>query len=91
MVTSYHSTRNKGIQAGAREAVLTGIASDGGLFVRPDLGTEKADLDRILNQSYQENAAYILGLLLPDYTEEELKQAGGPPTPAHLPTKPSRL
>lgn len=75
MVTSYHSTRNKGIQAGAREAVLTGIASDGGLFVRPDLGTEKADLDRILNQSYQENAAYILGLLLPDYTEEELKQA----------------
>ena len=27
MVTSYHSTRNKGIQAGAREAVLTGIAS----------------------------------------------------------------
>ena len=75
MVTSYHSTRNKGIQAGAREAVLTGIASDGGLFVRPDLGAEKADLDRILNQSYQENAAYILGLLLPDYTEEELKQA----------------
>ena len=75
MVTSYHSTRNKTIQASAKEAVLKGIAADGGLFVRPDLGAEKADLNRILNQSYQENAAYILGLLLPDYTEEELKAA----------------
>lgn len=75
MVTSYHSTRNKTIQASARQAVLKGIAADGGLFVHPGLGQEKADLDRILHQSYQENAAYILGLLLPDYTEEELTQA----------------
>ena len=75
MVTSYHSTRNKTIQASARQAVLKGIAADGGLCVHPGLGQEKADLDRILHQSYQENAAYILGLLLPDYTEEELTQA----------------
>ena len=74
MEKNYVSTRNDQIQATAKQAVLKGIAPDGGLFVRPDLDQVHLDLDRIINQDYMENAVYILSGLLGDYTEEELKE-----------------
>lgn len=74
MEKNYVSTRNDQIQATAKQAVLKGIAPDGGLFVRPDLDQVQLDLDRIINQDYMENAVYILSGLLGDYTEEELKE-----------------
>lgn len=74
MEKNYVSTRNDQIQATAKQAVLKGIAPDGGLFVRPDLDQVQLDLDRIIDQDYMENAVYILSGLLGDYTEEELKK-----------------
>lgn len=69
---SYESTRNPQIRKSGKEAVLKGISPDGGLFVRPDLGHEKADLNQICHQSYLENAQSVLSLLLDDYSGKEL-------------------
>ena len=70
----YKSTRSKNIQASPKQAVLKGIAQDGGLFVFDDLDQIQIDLNKICSQSYLENAQYILSGLLPDYTQEELKE-----------------
>lgn len=74
MKVSYESTRNPAIRKSAKESVLKGISPDGGLFVRPDLGQQKADLKQICAQSYLENAQTVLSLLLDDYTPEELAE-----------------
>lgn len=74
MKVSYESTRNPAIRKSAKESVLKGISPDGGLFVRPDLGQQKADLKQICSQSYLENAQTVLSLLLDDYTPEELAE-----------------
>ena len=70
----YKSTRSKNIQASPKQAVLKGIAQDGGLFVFDDLDQIQIDLNKICSQSYLKNAQYILSGLLPDYTPEELKE-----------------
>ena len=70
----YKSTRSKNIQASPKQAVLKGIADDGGLFVFDGLDQIQIDLNKICSHSYLENARYILSGLLPDYTEEELKE-----------------
>lgn len=74
MQNSYISTRGKAQPVSSRQAVLNGIAEDGGLYVWPELGTSKIDMDRVLEQDYLANAQYILGTLLPDYTEAELAE-----------------
>ncbi len=73
MENLYVSTRNEEIKATAKQTILKGIAPDGGLFVRPDLDSIKVDLQKIVDQNYLQNAAYILKNLLPDYTEDELE------------------
>ncbi len=70
----YFSTRGaKGAVASA-EAIIAGMAQDGGLFV-PDIipKLELAQLQGLLNKSYQERALFILRLLLADYSEAELQ------------------
>lgn len=75
MNENYESTRNQFVSATGKQAVLKGIAPDGGLYVRRDLDSLQVDLDRVLNSSYKENAAYILGLLFDDYTAAEIQAA----------------
>lgn len=75
MNEKYESTRNQFVTSTGKQAVLKGIAPDGGLYVRRDLEDLKVDLDRVLESSYKENAAYILGLLFDDYTTEEIETA----------------
>ena len=69
----YTSTRGTGQTCSGAEAIRSGIAADGGLFVPvtlPHMGVLPAkDLD-----SYVTLAADILGRLLPDYTATELTQ-----------------
>lgn len=69
----YTSTRGTGQRCSGAEAIRSGIAVDGGLFVPLtlpviDVQTEKKTL------SYVKLAADVLGRLLPDYTETELEQ-----------------
>lgn len=69
----YQSTRNPKITASAKEAVLKGLALDGGLFVDPELGRCKIDIEAHLDSTYKELALSVFKILLPDYTKEELQ------------------
>ena len=71
---TYHSTRNLHIQASFHEAVLQGIASDGGLFVKDDIQKDKIDLDTLLHASYQEMAIAVLSKFLDDFSNEQIEQ-----------------
>ena len=73
MTSMYHSTRNADACVSAKRAVLNGLASDGGLYVTDALGETKIDLERVVTNTYRENAAYILGTLLDDYSAEEIE------------------
>ena len=69
----YSSTRGKAAIVASAEAIIQGLAVDGGLFVPEEM--PKADLDFIAGMrqlSYEERAARILGLFLTDYTSKEL-------------------
>jgi threonine synthase len=75
MQLTYHSTRGYAGEFSAAEAILQGIAPDGGLFVPaafPALDTPLEDLARL---SYKELALKILTLFLTDYTADELREA----------------
>ncbi|MEG0527384.1 MAG: threonine synthase [Longicatena sp.] len=68
----YTSTRNKMIALTPKEAVLKGIADDGGLYVFDDLDTLKLPLEDMMHMDYNEMAAVVLKTLLPDFTDEEV-------------------
>lgn len=57
----------------ASQAIVQGIANDGGLFVPETIPTIDFPLEKITEMSYQELAYEVLKLILTDYTEEELK------------------
>ncbi|WP_196594915.1 threonine synthase [Pectinatus sottacetonis] len=71
---NYISTRNKKIKVTAAQAIIKGIAEDGGLFV-PEVFPviDKSFLQTLYTCSYQERAYKILSLYLTDYTEQEIK------------------
>ena len=65
------STRGDGRGATAPEAVLRGIAPDGGLYIRKDM--QGIPVEEVADASFQELAARILGAVLDGYTEEEIR------------------
>ena len=69
----YKSTRNSNISVTASEAVLKGLADDGGLFVPDSIPALDVPLSELAGKSYQEVAYEVMKLFLSDYTEEELK------------------
>ena len=60
----YHSTRNKGFSVDSAEAVLEGLAPDGGLYMPEALPA--FDWKKCLNGTSQQMSAMILSALLPD-------------------------
>ncbi len=68
----YHSTRGNDVQVLSKEAILTGIAPDGGLFVSDQIGHTTLDLATVCANDYHANARLVLGTLLPDYAAEEI-------------------
>lgn len=70
----YYSTRNKEISASASQAILKGIADDGGLFV-PETFPELPPLEMLLWKGYKELAFEILQMYLDDYSDDEILQA----------------
>ncbi len=74
MTSMYHSTRSASGAVPAKRAVLDGLAPDGGLYVTDALGEVQIDLERVVANTYRENAAYILGTLLDDYSAEEISE-----------------
>ena len=72
METFYHSPRSRGELVPSKQAILAGLAPDGGLYVSDALGAEKLDLAQVCASSFTQTAERVLGTLLPDYTAEEL-------------------
>ena len=69
---TYHSTRGRTLSCSSKVAIRTGIAPDGGLFVSDELGTQQVDVSSLADKSYFEIAQDVLGMLLNDYTAEEI-------------------
>ncbi len=74
METLYHSTRSADDGVLSKEAILAGIAPDGGLYVSDQVGTAKLDLPTVCSQNYHSTARTVLGTLLGDYTDDEIAQ-----------------
>ena len=69
----YKSTRSNDVEVTASQAILKGLADDGGLFVPESLPALEADMDTLAGMSYQETAYEVMLQFLTDFTEEELK------------------
>lgn len=73
MSVTYNSTRNANETATASEAILKGLAENGGLFVPNQIPALDVNLAELSKMSYQEVAYEVMKLMLTDFTEEELK------------------
>lgn len=69
----YKSTRNAEHTVTASEAILKGLAEDGGLFVPVQLPKLDVTMEELKTMSYQETAYAVMKQFLTDFTEEELK------------------
>ncbi len=69
----YRSTRGGGERVSASQAILRGIAEDGGLYVPEKLPVFDRPVRDFAGMSYRETAMAILSLLLTDYTAQELQ------------------
>lgn len=72
MKNLYHSTRNKEKYLHDYEAILQGIADDGGLYILDALGEEKVSIQKMIEYSYEEVAICVMERLLPSFTKEEI-------------------
>ena len=68
----YQSTRNKNLKAGSAQAVLNGLAPDGGLYTMPSFDEARFDYRDVLNLDTFSMSARILSKLLPDFSEQEM-------------------
>ncbi len=67
------STRGYDKKYSAQEAIVMGIAPDGGLFVPESIPTLSAsDIDELCTKSFAEISAKVLSMYLEDFTEAEL-------------------
>ena len=72
----YISTRNKDSEKlTSAEAILQGLASDGGLLVPESIPKVKPkDIEALVKMRYEDRAVEILKLFLTDYSTDELKE-----------------
>lgn len=72
MTLVYQSTRDEKNTVTASQAILQGLATDGGLFTPIAYPRVELDFDTLKDASYQEVAKLILSAFLDDFTAEEL-------------------
>ncbi len=72
-MVKYISTRGGGGAVSASEAILKGLAEDGGLFFPDYIPALPKTLKEFSEMTYQETAYEVMQAFLSDYTEEELK------------------
>ena len=68
----YQSTRNDSLQASSAQAILDGMAGDGGLYSPASLDGLAFDWRSLLSLSTQEMATKILSVLLPSFSKAEM-------------------
>jgi len=72
----YSSTRNSSEQITSSQAIVNGIAGDGGLYVPSSIPSLDSSFEELIKMDYRQLACYIIGKFLPEFTEEELKTCG---------------
>ena len=73
MSVMYKSTRSNQEKVTASQAILKGLADDGGLFVPDSIPALLVPLASLAGMNYQETAYEVMKLFLSDFTEQELK------------------
>ena len=73
MNLSYQSTRGTESGLTASQAILKGLADDGGLFMPTYIPKLEVPMEQLAQMSYQEVAYEVMSRFLTDFTEEELK------------------
>ena len=73
MELMYNSTRNANDKVTASQAILKGLADDGGLFVPEQIPALDKTIEELADMSYQETAYEVMKKFFTDFTEEELK------------------
>lgn len=73
MELMYQSTRSEGTKVTASQAILKGLADNGGLFVPVSIPKLDISLEEISKMTYQETAYEVMKLFFTDFTEAELK------------------
>jgi len=69
----YQSTRSNSEPITASQAILKGLAEDGGLYVPVTVPQLEIPISRLGKMTYQETAYEVMKLFFTDFTEEELK------------------
>ena len=69
----YKSTRGDEKQVTASQAILKGLALDGGLFVPEKMPKLDISFNQLKELDYKETAYQVMKLFFTDYSEEELK------------------
>lgn len=75
MSVYYHSTRDTSLRASASEAILRGIAPDGGLYVPSEIPTLDKSFAQLARMDYAHVAYEVMKLFITDFTSAELKNA----------------
>lgn len=70
----YKSTRSDHAKVTASQAILKGLAEDGGLYLPEKIPTLNCSMEALSKMTYQEVAYEVMKLYLTDFTEKELKQ-----------------
>ncbi len=73
MAINYVSTRNGKDEYTASQAILKGLADDGGLFVPTSVPSLDVSFEALSEMTYQQVAYEVLKLFLTDFTKEELE------------------
>ena len=73
MEVIYRSTRSNSEPVTASQAILKGLADDGGLFVPDHIPALDKTLEELTGMTYQQVAYEVMKLFLTDFTEDELK------------------
>ncbi len=69
----YASTRDANEKVTASQAILRGLANDGGLFVPTEIPALDVSVEELAKMTYQETAYAVMKQFFTDFTEEELK------------------
>ena len=73
MQVLYKSTRGNGQEVTASQAILQGLAADGGLYVPTEIPKLDISLEELAALDYRGVAYEVMSRFLTDFTEEELK------------------
>ena len=69
----YKSTRSEGEPVTASQAILRGLAPDGGLYVPTEIPSLKVSMRELADMDYRDAACAIMAPFLSDFSQDELR------------------